>query len=193
MAQRCLEPTQHYAPLDCDGKHVRDNDHMHRILRSGRWSVVFNQDFVKQKTGKRSSSGAAANSEAAHVSLSGEFLGEKSPIFPYLAQLSSSPGWHHRDGVVINVAKQAKSFRTPTARFDPKEFCLRTTYGRFDSADGRSEWRILGEAEKYGEAQNPHALLGRTAAVLVSVFRSSLPTKEEDQLKLHQHGKELMT
>ena len=38
--------------VDCGTKDM-DNDHMHRILRSGRWSVVFNQDFVKQKTGKR--------------------------------------------------------------------------------------------------------------------------------------------
>jgi len=120
-------------------------------------------------------------------------LGEKSPIFPYLAQLSASRGWHHRQGVVINVAKIAKSFRTPTARFDPKEYPLRTTYGRFDTPEGRSQWRVLGEAEKYEDAQNPHALRSCAAAVLMSVFRSSLATKEENPLKNHAIAKEHST
>ena len=52
-------------------------------------------------------------------------------------------------------------------------------------------WRVLGEAEKYGDVQKPHSLPSRAAAILISVFRSSLSTKEGDLLKLHQHGKEL--
>ena len=39
--------------VDCDMEDMY-RDHMHRILKSGRWSVVYNQDFVKQKTSKRS-------------------------------------------------------------------------------------------------------------------------------------------
>ena len=42
--------------MDGNRKHVcglqyegyMDRDHMHGILKSGRWSVVYNQDFVKQ-------------------------------------------------------------------------------------------------------------------------------------------------
>ena len=165
--------------VDCDTKDM-DRDHMHRILKSGRWSVVYNQDFVKQKTSKRSTKAAAG---ALQMSLSGEPLGEKSPIFPFLAQLSASPGWHHRQGVVINVARNARSFRTPTARFNSKDYPLRTTYGRFDMPDGRSQWRLLEEFERYEDVQNPHALLSCAAAILISVFRSSLAKEEYDQLK----------
>ena len=109
--------------VDCNTKDMC-RDHVHKILNSGRWSVVYNQDFVKQKTGKRLG-GMTGN--AARASLSGDPLKEDSPVYPYLAQLSSSPGWHHREGLVINVAKQAKSLRTPNARFNPKEYPLRTT------------------------------------------------------------------
>lgn len=39
--------------VDCDTEDMY-RDHMHRILKCKRWSVVYNQDFVKQKTSKRS-------------------------------------------------------------------------------------------------------------------------------------------
>ena len=174
--------------VDCNTKDMC-REHVHKILNSGRWSVVYNQDFVKQETGKRSSAGNSI--DAAKVGLCGDPLKESSPVFPYLTQLSSSPGWHHREGLVINVAKQAKSLRTPTARFDPKDFPLRTSYGRFDLADGKSEWRILEESVRFEELPKPQALLTCTAAVLISVFRS-LATKEEDSLRNAVLGKELV-
>lgn len=122
--------------VDCNTKDM-DRDHVIKILDSGKWCVVYNQDYVKQKTNKRAGGVvAAASASAGAVSLSGEPLGEKSPIFAFLTQLSLSPGWHHREGVVINVAKGAKSYRTPAARFDPKNFPYRTTYGRFDGPNG---------------------------------------------------------
>ena len=112
--------------------------------------MVYNKEYVKQKT--KSSSKRSTTERA--VSLVGRKLDEYNPVFPYLAQLSSSPGWHRREGVIIHVATNAKSFRTPTARFDPMEFPLRTSYARFDERSGKFEWRILEESETYGELRN---------------------------------------
>ena len=61
---------------------------------------------------------------------------------------------------------------------------MRTTYARFDDQSGKSEWRILEEGETYGELQNPHGLLGATAAILVSVFRSLAVKEEESAVKV---------
>ena len=153
-------------------------EHMHKILGSGRWSFVYDTDFVKQpsKSSKKKAQ-PLQNGE-----MPGKPLDAQSPIFPYLQQLSSSPGWHRREGVVIHVAKEARAYRTPNARFPEKDFPFRTTYARVDHSDGRSEWRVLEESESYAELKNAHQLLGIVASILISIFRS-LSTKENNQLK----------
>lgn len=114
---------------------------------------------------------------------------QNSPIFPYLAHLSSSPGWHSRDGVTIHVTKNARSLRKLNTRYKAKDFPFRTAYARFDGPQtGKSEWRISEESAQLG-CRNDQALIGATAAVLVSVFRS-LSTKEKDELRKHEHVKE---
>ena len=52
-------------------------------------------------------------------------------------------GWRLKDSIAIQVAKSARSFRTPTPRFDAAKFPLRSSFGRFDRPDGQSEWRRL--------------------------------------------------
>ena len=161
--------------VDCGTKDM-SAEHVHKILSSCRWSVTFNQEFVKQKQNTKPKKLAAGSSESLLV---GSALGENSPIYPYLAQLSASPGWHQHEGVLINVARHAKSFRTPGARVDPKKFPLRTTYARIDHPDGKSDWRILEEGTEYGILPNPHALLGTIAGILVTVYRSQATNKIE--------------
>ncbi|CAL1128158.1 unnamed protein product [Cladocopium goreaui] len=161
--------------VDCGTKDM-STEHVHKILSSCRWSVTFNQEFVKQKQKTKPKKLAGGSCESLLV---GSALGENSPIYPYLAQLSASPGWHQREGVLINVARHAKSFRTPGARVDPKKFPLRTTYARIDHPDGKSDWRILEEGTEYGILPNPHALLGTIAGILVTVYRSQATNKEE--------------
>ena len=161
-----------------------DLEHLHKILAKGRWSYVYDPSFVKQ-TSKGNKTKKASLADGA---LPGEPLTSESPIFPYLHHLSSSPGWHRRDGIVIHVAKNAKSFRTPSARYSVKDFPVRSTFGRFDSADGRSEWRTLEEGVDVTELNNPHGLLPVTAAVLISVYRS-LATKHKNPLNNALLGK----
>ena len=161
-----------------------DLSHIHKILASGRWSYVYDPAFVKQ-TAK---GGKTKKPSLADGALPGEPLRPESPIFPYLHHLASSPGWHRRDGIVIHVARNARSFRTPSARYSIMDFPVRSTYGRFDSADGRSEWRTLEEGMDVTELVNPHGLLSVTAAVLISVYRS-LATKDRNPLKNAIHDK----
>ena len=168
------------------GTKEMDVDHMHRIIQSGTWSVEFNQTYVKQTSKKTKASVA---SESGNSELVGENLDSSHPIFPFLAQLSGSPGWHFRDSLVIHVAKGAKSYRVPTARFESSDFPLRSTYARFDLKDGRSTWRILEDGVRYTELANKQAVFGGVANILVSIFRS-LANKDIDQLKNEAIGKD---
>ena len=98
--------------VDCGTKEM-DVQHLHRILESGKWSIGYSPEFVRQTTKKKSST----ITTEMNPSLLGEPLDSSSPVFPYLTMLSSSPGWHFREGMVLHVARNAKSFRTPDASF----------------------------------------------------------------------------
>ena len=89
-----------------------------------------------------------------------------------LPKLAETPGWHFQDGIVIHVARNAKAFRSPKARYDPKEFSLRSSYGRFDRANGCSEWRVLEENVDFLNLQaSSTGLIGQHADVLVTFFQ----------------------
>ena len=100
-----------------------DVDHMHRILQSAIWSVEFNQAFVKQSVKKKKLVAVVDQLNE----LVGEPLNSSHPVFPFLAQLGGSAGWHFRDSLVIHVALGAKSYRVPTARYRADDFPLRST------------------------------------------------------------------
>ena len=108
-------------------------------------------------------------------------LSESHAVFPYLHRLSETPGWHFEDRLVVQVARNAKSFRSPVPRCDPLKFPFRSSYARFDRESGFSEWRILEEQVPVKELRSLQAPIGAVASVLFTVFRP-LPTKEEDQL-----------
>ena len=124
--------------------------HLHSILEKGEWCVKFNQDFIKQ-TSKVAKPKAVTN-----VVSVGKPMSPADPPLSRLPTLSESPGWHNKDGVVVHVARNARAFRTPKPRYDPEEFSLRSSYGRFDLKDGSAEWRQL--------EQNVSYVISRTAA-----------------------------
>jgi hypothetical protein len=145
-----------------------DLSHLRETLARGRWSVTYSPDFVKQvskaKT-KRTPSTATSTLE-----LPGEPPGGNDPVLSHLLRLGEQRGWHHKDGIGINVAYGAKSFRTPEPRFSAKEFPRRTTYGRFDTGGDQAVWRVLERDFEYQSAPNQHALIGVQAQVLVTFF-----------------------
>ena len=81
--------------------------------------------------------------------------------------------WHQKDGLAIQVAHGARSYRRPEPRFEAAKYPLRTTYALFHDPQGRGVWRILERDEPYSRNLRP---LDREAAVLITVFKTS---KEE--------------
>eukprot|EP00435_Cladocopium_sp_Y103_P052715 s994_g16.t1 len=143
-----------------------DVTHLHQILEKGEWCVKFNQDFVKQ-TAK-----APKNKAVAEDVKVGKPMSPEDPLLSRLTTLSESPGWHLTDGVVVHVARNARAFRTPKPRHDPDEYSIRSSYGRFDLKDGRSEWRQLECNVSYVDLPySCSGLIGQTASVLVTFFR----------------------
>eukprot|EP00435_Cladocopium_sp_Y103_P060222 s2032_g22.t1 len=90
------------------------------------------------------------------------------------------PDWTLRMVIVSGV-----SWKIVRARFEASEFPHRTTFARLDFKNGHCEWRKLEDRESYMDLQNPQALFGTTAAILVTFFHPKCrheSTKEEDEL-----------
>jgi hypothetical protein len=81
---------------------------------------------------------------------------------------------------VAQVAKDAKSFRTPSPRFSPSEFPLRSSFGRFDLKSGQAEWRRLENRIEYGQLPNRNALIGAVPNVLVTIFQPKPSSVKKD-------------
>ena len=150
-------------------------DHMHKIIQSCRWSLTYSPSFVKQP------SKAKAKPIKPSLAVVGTPIGSDDAVFTHLLRLGSEPGWHLRGGVAIHVAKGAKSFRLPQPRFDPEEYPLRSSFGRFDGSNGQSEWRRLEDHVSYQDLPNKQALIGDHVPVLVTFFHAKpFSTNKED-------------
>ena len=95
-----------------------DESYLHRILASGRWCYTVNQAYVKQ--GKPGRKQIALNSSPA--TLDGEPLNEALPVFAFLQQLAESPGWRQKGDAVTHVAHHARSFRSPSGRYEVDKY-----------------------------------------------------------------------
>ena len=162
--------------VDCGTKDM-DLSHMRDTLTSGKWCAKYTTKFIKQSV-KNPKSKAKVTSD---FQPPGHPLSESHVVFPYLHRLCEAPGWHFEDHAVIQVARNAKSFRHPAPRCDPQKYPLRSSYARFDRESGFSEWRVLEEQIPYSELANSKAPFGGTAAALVTVYHP-LATKEKNQL-----------
>ena len=142
-------------------------DHMRNTLTSGEWSFRYNAKFVKQTI--KAKFKVTAGPEV----VSGSAVSSSDPILRFLQGLATKRGWHQKDGLAIQVAHGARSYRRPEPRFEAAKYPLRTTYALFHDPQGRGVWRILERDEPYSRHLRP---LDREAAVLITVFKTS---KEE--------------
>ena len=165
-----------------------DVDHLCDVLQKGRWCMKFNAEFVKQTAKAKK---VKVKTERNDIVI-GQELCHGDPVLSRLINLSDVPGWHTQGEIAIHVARDARSFRTPQPRFDPKVYSIRSTYGRFDHDDGTSTWRELDKNVRYAQAPGgSHKLIGRVANVLVTFFRmpSHCNKKEESPENEHDlHG-----
>eukprot|EP00435_Cladocopium_sp_Y103_P044136 s2398_g12.t1 len=116
------------------GTKIMNLSHMRRIISLGQWCVSYCPSFVKQvyKAVKvKPVIQAEKNYDAEPF---GEALSGEDAMVGHLMKLSEQRGWHHRPGVGINVAVNAKSYRTPEPRFSVTQFPLRTTFFHSDDA-----------------------------------------------------------
>ena len=153
------------------GTKVMDLTHMRTTMKDGKWCVTYSPDFVKQvsKGAKRRPSVTSTSSST--TSLPGEAIPNDDPILGYVLKFSSTRGWHSEGALGVNVAQNARSFRTPEPRFASSKLPYRTTFGSFESG-GKVSWRALERSVKYVDLPNQHALLDRSACNLVTFFHA---------------------
>ena len=153
------------------GTKEMDLSHMRRILQLGSWSVTYSPTFVKQVSKARSSKPMKSSSACAE--LPGTRLSGDDPMLPHLMSLAEQKGWHFKGGVGIQVAFNAKSFRTPELRFSASELPYRSSFGRFNLSPDEVVWQRLEGGTKYSAEANQHALIGTVVPILVSFFHDT--------------------
>ena len=115
-------------------------------------------------------------------------LESSDPLLPHLQGLCEKRGWHHINGVGVQVAQNAKSFRTPEPRFSADEKPLRSTFGRFRMSDGSVQWRRIESGAAYTQLMNQHGMIGTAVPTLITMFHSAAnqhplePTKEAERM-----------
>ena len=154
-----------------------DPSYLHRVLEEGKWCVKYSSAFIKQ-TAKP----LKKDQVIPDVVTVGKPIGDDEQLASRLTKLADSPGWHREGDVVAHVARNARAFRTPRPRYDPKEYDLRSTFGRFDRSDGCIEWRELENLVTYQDgSRQGTGLIGQTANVLITFFQMSSHCNKKDR------------
>ena len=88
------------------------------------------------------------------------------------ARFADQKGWHAISGLGLNVAYNAKSYKTPQPRFSSADFPLRSSFEKLEISS-QYTWYNLERAVEYPLLPNQHALIGKVVPVLVSVSSRS--------------------
>jgi hypothetical protein len=154
-----------------------DLSHLHRVLEAGEWCAKFTTRFVKANKPVK----AKAPTDEVMV---GKTLHPEDPLLSRLMWLSERPGWHLKDNIVVHVARNAKTFRSCKPRYDPKEYSLRSSYGRFDKTDGTTEWRRLEHRVSFEDLPYSYGAMGETCDVLITFFQMPQTTSHDQKKKV---------
>ena len=77
------------------------------------------------------------------------------------------------NGVGIQVAFNAKSYRAPEPRFSSEAFPRRSSFGRIQLAENQLAWHRLEDSVKYTSLATQHALIGGVVPILITMFHST--------------------
>lgn len=143
---------------------------MRKILAEGRWSISYCPGFVKQVYKAAKSKPLKDGDGSTDGRQFGESMSTEDALVRHLMKLGEQRGWHHQNGMGINVAFNARSFRTPQPRFSATQYPLRSSYARVSHGSGQCEWRKLESGARYSDFPNQHALIGFVAPILVTIF-----------------------
>ena len=92
-------------------------------MSTGPWSVQYNPAFGKTVVKKAKQSKGTDSVEPPGTLLDDSNLA----LRKHLQGLAHIAGWRFRDGVAIQVARDARSFRTPAPRHSASTFPVRST------------------------------------------------------------------
>ena len=152
-----------------------DTEALRRVLREGEWSIQYDPAFVKTVMKKAKHKGT----DVPVAELPGEIVDhvKDRALISHLTALAFTAGWHHKDGIAIQVAKDGGSYRTPSPRFSPSSYPTRSTYGLFVAFEGGAHWQCLESNVDYLNLQSQNAQLGRgvKAKWLVTFFKPATP------------------
>lgn len=149
------------------GTKVMDNTALRQTLLRGEWSIEFNESFTKQTYKKKK---PEAMAKANEDDLQGRLPeGRDEGLMKFVYQLSELSGWHYVDETGVNVARNAKSLRSPAPRFAIREFPYRTTVVGWRTGRG-VQWRILEEKVDLRDIPNHQEQLQSRAHRLVTFF-----------------------
>jgi len=153
-------------------------DHLRTVLTQGRWSVQYDPEYVKAKGGKKK--------KPAEKIPPGELPGREvrpddADLMKFIEHFSLHPGWHRVREVGVQVAVDAKSYRSPLPRLKLEEFPYRTTVGLFQESTNEVTWRILEEDEDLRDLSRLTDPLPVRAARLVTLYRPAVQATKEDK------------
>ena len=153
-------------------------DHLRAVLTQGRWSVQYDPEYVKAKGGKKKK----ATEQVSVGELPGrEVRPDDADLMKFVEHFSLHPGWHRVREVGVQVAVDAKSYRSPLPRLKLEEFPYRTTVGLFQESTSEVSWRILEEDEDLRDLSRLTAPLPVRASRLVTLYRPVVQATKEDK------------
>ena len=87
-----------------------------------------------------------------------------------ISKTCGAPGWSQHGSRVVQVAREAKAFRTTEPRFSSAAYPRRSSFGQFRLADGRLFWQRLENRIFYLDLKNQHGPIGMLTEWLLSIF-----------------------
>ncbi|CAE7399786.1 Ank3 [Symbiodinium necroappetens] len=132
-------------------------------------TVVVDAKDVHDK-GNSDTSSFGSQKSLAFTVLPGDPVDGNDPLMGFLLKFAEVRGWHSHGATGVNVAHNARSYRTPEPRFSSALLPVRTTFARYQRASGELVWRALERKTRYLEEANQHGLLKLAAPVLVTFF-----------------------
>ena len=140
-------------------------DFFRETLSKGWWSIEYHPDVVRAKLQRAPRlRSAVPESELPGVPV------VSAPLQVFLRQQAAVAGWKTVSNFKVQVAVNAKSYRTPEPRYSAAKLPCRSSFALYLVEDNQPRWRLLEDRVAYLDLDNQHALLELACTKLVTVF-----------------------
>lgn len=100
--------------------------------------------------------------------MEGDDVAMTMPCEKFIVENSSRPGWYRFGADVIQIARNARTLRTPETRYASAAFPLRTSYALLGAKC--AAWELLENEFRYPDMPDQHRKLNASVMVFASVF-----------------------